>query len=444
MRFLASSLALVAPVVAQNNWQIIAANVATEATGISFNPDGKTGFMAAGINGQGSNVLKSIDGGVSWAQSSDPMELLLLDVSSYNNNVLAAATFSELFSNDTGNTFYPSTGGVATAAQCVRDLFDGSGNPIGFGIAGDFGLFNPTEGVAVSTDGGATLTSYAIPQLNTLARYASFVSPTTWYVSAGQWPESSSDQPSDQAPTSGSGSGSGAGLKVQSRAITERMSVHYDAESKQYMREFKSRQAVRSLSGERALQPAPNTSYAAQIAKTTNGGQTWVSQYYSLNQFYFNGIDCLSTDNCCAAAENDNTDATGGAWILCTTDGGANWNQTYYTNASGSSLLDLRAVDSTTYIAVGGVMGSSGPGGAGFLLSTDGGNTWIVDSVLSGYYATSVECAAGSCWATLIDSLQTSSVASASGFTKSSSLRAGARKMNAKERAIKKAMTNML
>lgn len=40
------------------------------------------------------------------APSTDPTEMLLLDVTSFGTNVLAAATFSEIYSNNTGNTFY--------------------------------------------------------------------------------------------------------------------------------------------------------------------------------------------------------------------------------------------------------------------------------------------------------------------------------------------------
>lgn len=456
--------AAAAPVVAQNAWSLVAQNVATEATGIAVNPDGKTAFMAAGSNGSGSNVLKSTDGGATWGPSTDPTELLLLDVTSFGTNVLAAATFSELFSNDTGSTFYNSAGQVASTAQCVRNLMS-NGQPIGFGIVGDFGLFNPTEGVAISTDGGATFTSSNAAPLMTEARYGAFVSPTTWYVSAGQWPESNNDQPSDQPPTTGTGTGTGTGsapaaVAVQSKAITSRMSVHYNSQEKTFSREMKKPVlgGARPLNavGGRALQAPSNTSYAAQLVKTTDGGNTWTSQYYAVNGIgYFNGIDCLDEDSCCVAAECDGPPCNTAiaASILCTTNGGSTWNMNYATNVTGASLLDLRVAGPSSYWAVGGVEGETGSA-AVFLYSGDSGATWSVDSVLDGVYATSVDCQAPganstslNCLSTVIDTItQSSSVAGTTlNAVSKTGLRAGAapvKRMTPKEKAIKRALVN--
>jgi hypothetical protein len=48
-----------------NSWTVTAQNVATEATGITaMGP--KTVLLAGGSNGEGSVVLKSTDGGVTW------------------------------------------------------------------------------------------------------------------------------------------------------------------------------------------------------------------------------------------------------------------------------------------------------------------------------------------------------------------------------------------
>jgi len=62
-----------------------------------------------------------------------------------------------------------------------------------------------------------------------------------------------------------------------------------------------------------------DATYKMQIVKTTDGGNTWTSQFFSDSlPLYFNGIDCYDAEHCCAAAEGDYVA------VYCTADG-ENW-----------------------------------------------------------------------------------------------------------------------
>jgi hypothetical protein len=209
-----------------------------------------------------------------------------------------------------------------------------------------------------------------------LCSYGAFPSTSTWYVAAGQWPGEGNDNTG--STTTGGSTTSGVVKRVSARA-----DIVHTAEGYRYA----FNQPTQSL-GARGLQGNTSNDYIAQIVKTTDGGNTWTSVFTQYNYAYLNGIDCLDENRCCVAAENDDTN--GFASILCTFDGGANWNQTYYNNATGASLLDLRVVGTDGYWAVGGEESEVGSA-AGFLYSADAGMTWTLDTVISGQYATSVD-----------------------------------------------------
>lgn len=137
-------------------------------------------------------------------------------------------------------------------------------------------------------------------------------------------------------------------------------------------------------------------------------------------QFYFNGIECSSTQACCAVAEDEgppyNNASDVGTYIWCTTDGGASWVDTFRDSASDVSLTDIAAVGALEYWAVGAVLGSIGPKEPSFYHTTDGGATWALGTSsadLKDTYAIAIDCVTGAnCWANVLDILtQESSVA---------------------------------
>jgi hypothetical protein len=243
----------------------------------------------------------------------------------------------------------------------------------------------------------------------TPVRYGAFPSATTWYVSAGQWPSNNNDDSSDRTSR-------------KFKQITGRLARTMDANGKISSRwnsvvPERRRAPVKNVRGNKhrdsAMSEIGATSpYEAQLLKTTDGGKTFQSLMYNQNKYYFNGIDCSTVDNCCVTAENDDSTAYAGAYIFCTNDSGKTWNQAYRNATVGMSLLDLRSVGATGYVAVGGII-TSFPVAATFLYSPDQGKTWLPDGEIAGQYATSVDCTSSTaeCWATTVDALQTSNVA---------------------------------
>jgi len=387
---------------AQNSWSIIKQNIGTFSTGIAFNADGQTGFVAVGANGVGAMIYKTINGGKTWKKTSDAFELMVLDVTSDGQYVATMGALSAEYSQDGGSTFNDSTvSGVGIGAgQCIRNL-GAHDDPDGFVMVGQFGLFTSDNGIAISTDGGATYTPFNVTQLVTGTRYGAFPTNQTFYVNGGQWPGEGSDD------SSGSGSGSSSSSSSATfKQITARTGVTMTKNGPRYTFQQP------TFSG-RSTQ-GTNGSYVAQIVKSSDGGNTWSSVFLRNNWAYFNGMDCLDENRCCAGAEND--DENGFAAIVCTTDGGQTWTQNYYSNQTGASILDLRVVGTDGYWAVGGAVAQDGSA-AGFLYSGDAGATWTLDTVITNQYATSVDCAQGTqeCWATLIDvDTQAASIAYAS------------------------------
>jgi len=110
--------------------------------------------------------------------------------------------------------------------------------------------------------------------------------------------------------------------------------------------------------------------YEAMILRTTDGGETWISQSAGTARWL---------DGVCFTDANNGTAVGGDGVILRTTDGGNNW--TSYSSGYYNGLIDVCFTDATngTVVGYGWIGGNSG----GIILkTTDGGNSWssqIVD-----------------------------------------------------------------
>ena len=111
--------------------------------------------------------------------------------------------------------------------------------------------------------------------------------------------------------------------------------------------------------------------YEAMILRTTNGGETWISQSAG-NTRLLEGV-------CFTDANNGTAVGTDGI-ILRTTDGGNNW--TSYSSGYDNNLTDVCFTDVNNGTAVG--YGRIGATSGGLILrTTDGGNSWnsqIIDA----------------------------------------------------------------
>lgn len=156
---------------------------------------------------------------------------------------------------------------------------------------------NGREGVAISSTDGILFTGKWFAKdfhPEAPARYGSFPSSDVWYVTGGSWPST------DEV------------VEGTYHDISAKLRYHADKGK------FEQREQTRK--------DDVNSTYTALIAKTTDGGNTWVEQFYDEGNYYFNGIDCISEDVCMAVAEGFVKDGgQGGARVFKTTNGGANW-----------------------------------------------------------------------------------------------------------------------
>lgn len=343
-----------------------------------------------------------------------------------------------------GKKFNASTGAFG-AGQCVRPI-GVKGAEVGYAAVGDWGLFTQANGPAVSYDDGATFTPLNISDAIADARYGAFPDNTTWYIALGDWPgEGADDDPKDDDPPAAS-----EGRRASSplagpvhKAVVN--SAHYKYPPVPAGSVFMKSQGARrhllqapSASGlgrlfwavvekEHMLHAnwagragaAPST-WEAQITKSSDGGKTWSSVYSKTGQFYFNGIECTSTSDCCVVAESGTGQGSTGTFIFCTGDGGSTWQETLIDKDPDSSLSDIAPVSDKEFWAVGGEFGAFGPTAAHFYHTLDSGKTWTQDNstVIADQDAIAIDCVPtvgkvlGNCWVNLLEILtQESSLA---------------------------------
>lgn len=297
-----------------------------------------------------------------------------MDAAFVGNNVVIGGTFDTQYSTDAGNTFTVTKGDKLLGQSCetIRGLTDDKF----FGIAG--GDITGKNGVGISTDGGATLKFFNISVAQTIARYGAFVDRNTWYIAAGQFPTNQSQD------------------STVVRELTRRVHYHMSPHTGRL------RAKLQRTDETQPVKASPNQDWAGEILKTSDGGQTWKSQYWT-TEFYFNGIDCEDANKCCAVGEADQGRAPG-ARILCTTDG-ETWNQVYFAQGAIHSLLAMRSVPGSPgeWWAGGGDLPSLFNITAVFPHSTDGGKTWNLET-LKGVYITDLSVVDGQHgWGTSIE-----------------------------------------
>lgn len=350
---LLSSAASVTP----GNWSIIATNFAAFSTGVTFNGDGLTGWIVD------DTIHKSVDGGVTWTPTSDSPEVIPLDIASFGQNVATCgALILGDYTIDGGETFNASTvkGYGGGAAQCIRGF--PSPAPVGFISVGSYGLFTSVNGVAVSTDGGATYTAINISVLQTETRYGAFPTATTWYVTAGQWPnqvDGTRRHMARRAAAASAAAGTGAARRLQGSGYIQQVVVTKDAGATWTSVNLDYTSGVRlgasrSLSLSLRLTRFAPCGFSFKADDVSTQCSSVSISILSTSLQYLNGIDCLDESRCCAGGEQD--DEPGGyGYIQCTLDGGMTWTRTLTVNETGASFLDLRVVGTDGYWAVGGV-----------------------------------------------------------------------------------------
>jgi hypothetical protein len=360
MRAIILAFALFAAVAYAGTWSVKNLNFATIADAISC-ASPTTCIAPVGVNGQGSFIWMSTDGGNTWNTEQEPFELMFLGASMQGDTAVVADELSLLYNN-------ASTAGDYVFGYPKGDFLVTSQNVETFGASsyaatGEDPL-NNGNGVSVSTNGGANWKWYNATILKTFARYGAFPSASTWYISAGEWPENHNAAGDDTY-----------------RRLTSRIHITQKSKTELGIRHFNA--AERSADFEAETPRAGDPGWKAQIVKTTDGGKTWTSQFYDEGNFYFNQIGCTDVNHCCAVGESDGTSSPG-IRIYCTTNGGSNWNRVLYLNNPDLSVLSLRWVSGTEGWAGGGDMNPFTFTGY-FWHTMDGGNTWTNQSVPGQY-----------------------------------------------------------
>lgn len=260
-----------------------------------------------------------------------------------------------IFYGQTGPTFWAANPQSVPWNSMVSQNVRPFGNS-DFAVVGRFTNNQGTSnGVAVSSSGpGGSWTVHDIAGLSEqdgyYARYGSFPSATTWYVSMGNWPHETDAKLENWSV-----------VRVSSRLSVTFNVLNEGVPLIQFM-------SARHLQG----------TFPGAIAKTTDGGHTWTKVFDSNGQFYFNQIDCFDVNNCFAVGENMKS-----AVILKTTDGGANW-------ANVMTLNGPKSLHAVTMISDSEIWVTGGQPSVGqfqfkdwvgtYFHSIDGGATWTETS----------------------------------------------------------------
>lgn len=292
-----------------------------------------------GSYGSSSGVLESFDGGVSYKMVDNvgvAVGAMILMTAAANDDgatpsVVTGGLLGVGISNDNGATFAPLDLAKVVVTQDVKY------EKLTSKLYGVSGTFNGAAGVAVSSDGGASFTVKTIPSdlfVATLPRYASYPSSTTFYVTAGMW----NDTSAGTSTTTGS-------RRHHAHHPSSRLSVAEDGSLHVH--------EVHQSAGDMAEDGA-YPGWWGQVAKTTDGGETWALVFDDQTSgLYANDIHCSDENTCAFAMEG-----VGAPRIVSTTDGGATWNTFTDPSGAGMSLMAVRMTGPTeAWVAGGGNTG---------------------------------------------------------------------------------------
>lgn len=196
------------------------------------------------------------------------------------------------------------------SAECIRNI----ANTVGaFAAVGTWGLVNEENGPAISTNKGRTYKAENITSLATEARYGAFPTPDTWFITAGQcaWGAGRGRRiaaPRPRPPlccagpetTTTTTTAADEPEVVDSSLYTPQPAVGSTIVKRQAARVHLLREpsgalvwaAVKrgSLLAANPRVGAGVDGYAAQLARTTDGGKTWATVFSDFGDYYFNGI----------------------------------------------------------------------------------------------------------------------------------------------------------
>jgi photosystem II stability/assembly factor-like uncharacterized protein len=213
-------------------------------------------------------------------------------------------------------------------------------------------MITTASGPCISTTNGILYTCHKVPyKYGQTGRYSSMPSANVIYHTAGQWPSKSN---SSSSPVS------------EMYELTSRLRVVRKLDNK-YAYEVGAKSEVTNND---------NTTYTAELWKSTDGGKTWKNLIADKGNYYFNDIHCFDETHCVAVGEgfSDGSQAPG-ARVFVTSDG-ETFKEAHRETSEGASLMAAKMVSTTEHWA-------GGTTKAGGLLapllalhSTDGGKNY--------------------------------------------------------------------
>jgi hypothetical protein len=328
-------------------WQLTNFDQVTNVGGV-FATSPSECYVAFSDNSKGPGVGYSNDYGSTWSLDV-PNGSLNTDTARDTKGNEIITTIGAIFASHDGSTYEPIEGKDITFSQNVETFGEQS-----FGVTGTHYPNGPVgeeiNGVAVSSDGGVSWSFFdtGLSIDHYPARYAAFPSDTTWYVGSGIWSSS----------------------PVRSKvSATDRNTTSFD---------INNRVTVSKTDGAHFRQATASNYHWGAISKTTDGGKTF-KKVYDTTDYYFNEIDCSTTNICMAVAENGES-----AIVVRTDNGGMTWDTVMSVSSkNGENLMGCKMLSDTEAWVSGGTFEGGMVGH--YYHTVDSGKTWDMQSLQGGY-----------------------------------------------------------
>ena len=307
-----ASLALAAPV-ATSDWKVKKLEFSAVSIGIAM-ANATTGWSSFTNEAEPIAITRTTDGGATFnpvIQTGKVPSVMVMGVDHSiglgggNEDIVTTGMLATKYSHD-GLTFQGSLFGPFVS-QSIQ-AYDG-GRVV---IATD-------DGICISHNAGATYKCTKVKELTTMGRYASSPSEGVIYLSAGMWPA--------QPPT---------GMDTKEHQLTANLRITnrtFDGTTGKHAPRLSMEMGPRAPS---SVEAPPSAGYHAQLLKSTDGGETWVTLMRDEGTFYFNNIDCIDETHCVVVAEGFGKDGSKspGARVYATTDG-KNFTLTHHDTLDG-------------------------------------------------------------------------------------------------------------
>lgn len=215
-------------------------------------------------------------------------------------------------------------------------------------MTGFWGMLAPTEGIRITQNGGLTWQTKTVTSQSSV-RYSHFINSQVGWLTAGTWPDRADDYYVKVLDD-----GSKQGMYKYRRF--EHDSVEYDIPCE-------------------AAQMKRADTYITEVLHTTDGGNSWVQQFYNEGNYYPNDLWFIDQNNGWVTVEADLSSR-----LLHTTDGGASWTEVFYLSGNQHGLSDVQFVSSNEGWAFGMGAGGVNPQTA-IIHTTDGGQMWTRENV---------------------------------------------------------------